>query len=113
MENEHTNGTPVMEADSRADAESSRLVEIDLTLAEAEALKGWAIKPCKDGSLAIDDSEVKPALVKLGRAIDFARAVASVRDALDGAGLYTDGLSDSEVADLGRQISQASLNRVA
>jgi hypothetical protein len=125
MDHEQTNGTPVMEGDAHVDdgdsrvhegdshvhAGSERFVDVDLTLTEAEALKSWAIKPAKDGSLAIDDAAVKPALVKLGRAIDYARAVSAVRDTLEGAGLYTDGLSDSEVADLGRQISNASLHR--
>ena len=119
MEDEHSNGAQMMEPEPTGYDEptsyedSTRMVEIDLTLGEAETLKAWAMKPAADGSLAIDDAAVKPALVKLGRAIDFARAVAAVRTALEGAGLDTESLSDAELADLGREISQAPLKRGA
>ena len=41
-------------------------VSLELTLAEAEAVKSWLLKPSADGSAAIDDENAKSVMVKLG-----------------------------------------------
>jgi hypothetical protein len=82
---------------------------IELTLGEAEALSSWVGKPTTDGTSAMDDPVANVALTKLLRAIDYARAIDSVRDALEQAGLSSEQLSDDEVLELGQRISKAPL----
>ena len=38
-------------------------VSLELTLAEAEAVKSWLLKPSADGSAAIDDENAKSVMV--------------------------------------------------
>ena len=51
-------------------------VMLELTLAEAEAVKSWLLKPAADGSAAIDDENAKSVMVKLGAKLDFIEGVA-------------------------------------
>src|SRR5687767_7275731 len=44
---------------------------LELTLAEAEAVRTWLLKPAADGSAAIDDEHAKSAMVKLGAKLDY------------------------------------------
>lgn len=90
-----------------------RPLVIELTLSEAEALSSWVGKPTSDGSSAMDDTVANVALTKLLRAIDYARAVDSVRDALEQAGLSSAELSDEDVLELGQRISRAPLQHPA
>jgi hypothetical protein len=102
MSIEVTNGLP-------EGAEQS--VSLELTLAEAEAVKSWLLKPCADGSAAIDDENAKSVMVKLGAKLDYIQGVQRVRDELEQAGFPTDQLSDDDVADLGRRIAESPIRR--
>jgi hypothetical protein len=84
-----------------------RMLELELTLPEAEALKSWVAKPGSDGSSAMDDPAANGALAKLMRAIDHARSIDVVREALEGAGLPTARLSDAEILVLRERIAKA------
>ena len=86
-------------------------VTLELSLAEAEAVKSWLLKPAADGSAAIDDENAKSVMVKLSAKIDFIEGVARVREELEGAGFPTDTLSDEQVADLGRRIAESPIRR--
>ena len=88
-------------------------IVLDLSLAEARALKGWLLKPAGDGSSALEDETLKPTLVKLGSALDYIDGVTTVRHELEQAGFPTEGMSDEQVAALGRKISEAPLRRLA
>lgn len=102
MSIEVTNGLPEG-ADSH--------VSLELTLAEAEAVKSWLLKPAADGSAAIDDENAKSVMVKLGAKLDYIQGVQQVRDELEQAGFPTAQLSDDEVADLGRRIAESPIRR--
>jgi ketosteroid isomerase-like protein len=84
--------------------------QITLTFSfdEAEALNRWLLKPAQDGSLPADDSAVLPGLMKIRGAVEHAQAIAAVRHELEQAGIPTQHLSDQQVAQLGRRISQAA-----
>jgi len=97
MSTEVTNGTPE--------------IVLELTLAEAQGLKSWLLKPVADGSAAIEDEDVKAVMMKLGGSLDYIEGVASVRHELASAGFETATLSDAQVAELGRRISEAPLRR--
>ena len=79
-----------------------RMLQIELTLSEAEALKSWVAKPAANGALA-----------KLMRAIDHARSIDAVREALEGAGLQSARLSDAEILVLRERIAKAPTQNVA
>jgi ketosteroid isomerase-like protein len=81
---------------------------VDLTFEEAEALAKWLVKPAQDGSAAIDDSTVRPALMKLRAAVEREQAVRNVRRELEQAGIQTQHLTDQQVVQLGRRISAAT-----
>ena len=92
-----TNGRPeVQHADSA--------FTLELSVAEAQALRSWLLKPAADGSSTMDDGVLKPVMVKLGSELDFRDGVATVRQELEQAGLPTAILTDEQVADLGRRI---------
>ena len=86
-------------------------VSLELTLAEAEAVKSWLLKPSADGSAAIDDDNAKSVMVKLGAKLDYIQGVQRVRDELEQAGFPTEQMSDDEVADLGRRIAESPIRR--
>ena len=86
-------------------------VSLELTLAEAEAVKSWLLKPSADGSAAIDDENAKSVMVKLGAKLDYIQGVQRVRDELEQAGFPTVGMTDDEVADLGRRIAESPIRR--
>ena len=90
---------------------ADQTVTLELSLAEAEAVKSWLLKPAADGSAAIDDEHAKSVMVKLGAKLDFIEGVARVRDELEQAGFPTDTLSDEQVADLGRRIAESPIRR--
>ena len=80
---------------------------------EARALNEWLLRPLADGSSPLDDAVLKPALLRLREALDYADGVSKVRDELEQAGLPSERLSDEQVADLGRRIADAPLRRAA
>ena len=92
--------------------DDSRPLTLELSLAEARALRSWLLKPLGDGSTALDDNLVKAATVRLGTELDFIEAVDSVREELEAAGFQTEDMSDQEIAELSRRISQASSQRL-
>lgn len=83
-------------------------ISLDLGLQEAQALRAWLLKATVDGATSLDDPLVDSALTKVGRAVDFVQAIESVRHELEHAGLDVDRLSDEDVRDLGRRISDAA-----
>jgi hypothetical protein len=83
-------------------------ISVDLGLQEAQALRAWLLKASVDGATSLDDPLVDAALTKLGRAVDTAAAIENVRRELEQAGLDVDRLSDEDVRDLGRRISDAA-----
>ena len=83
-------------------------ITLTFTFEEAEALNRWMLKPAQDGGLAADDSAVMPGLMKIRTAVEHAQAIAAVRRELEQAGVPTQHLSDQQVAQLGRRISQAA-----
>lgn len=88
-------------------------VTLELSLSEAAALRAWLLKPAADGSAAIDDGALKPVMVKLGSLLDYVEGVSAVRQELEQAGFQTEGMSDDQVAELGRRISSTTLRRAS
>ena len=103
MATQVSNGVPEAPADGG--------VSLDLSLAEAEAVKAWLLKPSADGSAAIDDENAKSVMVKLGAQLDFVQGVQQVREELETAGFPTENLSDDQVAELGRRIAESPIRR--
>lgn len=83
-------------------------IVLDLSLQEAEALRAWLLRAAVDGSTSLDDPLVSATLTKLGRAVDVAQATENVRRELGQAGVDVGQLSDEEVRELGRRISDAA-----
>jgi ketosteroid isomerase-like protein len=83
-------------------------ITLTFSFEEAEALNGWMLKPSQDGGIAADDPAVLPGLMKIRHAVEHAQAIAAVRHELEQAGIPTQHLSDQQVAQLGRRISQAA-----
>jgi ketosteroid isomerase-like protein len=83
-------------------------ITLTFTFEEAEALNRWMLKPAQDGGLAADEPNVRPGLLKIRTAVEHAQAIAAVRHELEQAGVPTMHLSDAQVAQLGRRISQAA-----
>lgn len=83
-------------------------INLSFSLEEAEALNRWLLKPSQDGALAADDAAVHPGLMKIRSAVEHAQAITAVRHELEQAGVPTQHLSDQQVAQLGRRISQAA-----
>jgi ketosteroid isomerase-like protein len=83
-------------------------ITLTFSFEEAEALNRWLLKPSQDGALAADDSALNPAMMKVRSAVENAQAITAVRHELEQAGVPTQHLSDQQVAQLGRRISQAA-----
>jgi hypothetical protein len=88
-------------------------ITMDLSLTEAQALKGWLLRPSSDGGSALDDDQLKPALMQLDTALNYVEGVSTVRRELEAAGFNTESMSDQEVAELGRRIADTPLRRAA
>jgi hypothetical protein len=84
-------------------------ITLDLSLDEAEALRAWLLRASVDGTTSLDDPYVNGVLGQLGRSVDSVRAVANVRLELGQAGLDVAHLSDEQVRELGRRVSEAAL----
>ena len=89
-------------------AGSGTQLTLTFSFEEAEALNRWMLKPSQEGGLAADDATVRPGLMKIRTAVEHAQAIAAVRHELEQAGVPTQHLSDQQVAQLGRRISQAA-----
>lgn len=92
----------------RFELESEARIPLDLPLNEAEALRTWLLKPAADGTTSLDDPVLNGLLTKLGRAVDVVRATVNVRRELQQAGLEVSHLSDEQVRELGRRVSDAA-----
>jgi hypothetical protein len=90
-----------------------RPVNVELNVAEAEALRAWLNKPAADGTIALDDNHVKSAAMKLGSALDLVEAIGTVRKELQDAGLEIETLSDEQIVELGARISRTGLHRLS
>ncbi len=82
---------------------------LELELQEAEALRAWLLKATAEGVTSLDDPLVNGALAKLGRAVDTVHATVNVRRELEQAGLEVAHLTDEQVRDLGRRVSEAAM----
>lgn len=108
---ELANPGPAAARDSRPQAAPGapgNQITLTFTFEEADALNRWMLKPAQDGGLAGDDAGVRPGLMKIRTAVEHAQAIAAVRHELEQAGIPTQHLSDQQVAQLGRRISQAA-----
>ena len=90
-----------------------RPLTLELSFVEAQALKAWLLNSTMDGAAAIEDPGIKPVLMKLGGALDVAEAVVSVRAELERMGFQSDHLSDEEILDFGRRVTQTSVQRLS
>jgi hypothetical protein len=96
-------------ADSPIDAlDPEHRITLDLALDEAEALRLWLLKPAADGSTALDVPLIDGTLTKLARAVDSIRSTLNVRHELEQAGLPVAHLTDDQVRELGRRVSEAA-----
>ena len=93
----------------RPDATPGDSLNLELSVAQAQALRTWLLKPAADGSSTMDDEVLKPVMAKLGHELDYREGVIAVRQELEQAGLATANLSDEQVAVLGRKIADAKL----
>jgi ketosteroid isomerase-like protein len=93
---------------TRAPATGGGQITLTFTFDEAEAINRWMLKPSQDGGLAADDAGVHPGLMKIRSAVEHMQAILAVRHELEQAGVPTQHLSDQQVAQLGRRISQAA-----
>ena len=100
--------TDQMTESSFADFDSEMLM-LELELPEAEALRAWLLKATAEGVTSLDDPLVNSALAKLGRAVDGVHATVNVRRELEQAGLDVAHLTDEQVRELGRRVSDAAL----
>jgi hypothetical protein len=97
----------------RPDATPGDSLTMELSVAQAQALRTWLLKPAADGSSTMDDEVLKPVITQLCHELDFRDGVHAVRLELEQAGLATANLSDEQVAVLGRKISDAKLRPAA
>ena len=108
MTDSDTNGTAEVATVPEPEAAERALIQLDLELAEADALHQWLLKASSEGVSALDDPHVSGALKKLSHSLDFIHTVATVREELEQTGLDTQGMSDEQVADLTRRIREAN-----
>jgi hypothetical protein len=93
----HTNGNVVAVAPK---------IVLELELEDAESLHAWLLKATADGVPSLDDPEVSATLAKLGRSLEDVHVVQNMRRDLGEAGIDAAHLSDEQVRELGRRISQ-------
>ena len=86
-------------------------LKMEFTVAEAQALRNWLLKPAVDGSSTMDDEVLKPVMDRLCHELDHREGVAAVRHELEQAGLATARLTDEQVASLSARISEHKLRR--
>lgn len=91
------------------DFDAGTTLALELELQEAEALRAWLLKATAEGVTSLDDPLVNGALAKLGRAVDAIHATVNVRHELEQAGLAVAHLTDEQVRELGRRVSEAAL----
>ena len=87
---------------------SESQITLELTLAEAEALRGWLLTATVSGASCLDEPLVNQVTTELAHRLDTARATASIRRELEEAGLDVSHLSDEHVRSLARRVSEAA-----
>jgi hypothetical protein len=92
-----------------ADLDAGQAITLELRLAEAQALRNWLMKPTKDGANSLEEPLVSHFLANLGRAVDGVQAAVNVRRELEQAGLTVAHLSDEQVRELGRKVTEAAM----
>lgn len=97
---------------STTDQGTEPRIALDLSFAEAEALRAWLLRAAADGATSLDDPLVSETLSKLGHALDDLYTIINIRRELEHAGLDIAHLSDEQVRDLGRRVSEAALPSV-
>ncbi len=105
---ETANIDPAPSGNGQPSSAAAGQITLSFSFEEAEALSRWLLKPSQDGGLAADDPAVAPGMMKIRSAVEHAQAIAAVRHELEQAGVPTQHLSDQQVAQLGRRISQAA-----
>jgi hypothetical protein len=98
--------TPDLEFDA---LDRDARLTLELSLDEAQALREWLLKASAAGTNSLDDPLVSSCLTTLARALDTIQATANVRRELEHAGLDIAHLSDEQVRELGRRVSEAAL----
>ncbi len=83
-------------------------IVLEFGLSEAQALRAWLMKPTKDGANSLEDPLVSRVLANLARAVDSVQAALNVRRELEQAGLAVAHLSDDQVRELGRKVTEAA-----
>jgi hypothetical protein len=101
--------TDQMTEPSFGEFDSGTMLALELELREGEALRAWLLKATAEGVTSLDDPLVNSALSKLGRAVDAVHATVNVRHELEHAGLDVAHLTDDQVRELGRRVSDAAL----
>src|SRR4051812_30866438 len=89
-------------------ADHTRLT-LEFSLNEADALRSWLLKSVLDGATALDDALVSAALGTISQAVDAAHATSNIRCELEAAGLDVKHLTDEQVRELGRRVSDAAI----
>ena len=89
------------------DLDGEPKLTLELGMHECEALRTRLLKPAADGTLSLDDALVNGVLTKLGRALDAVHAAENVRRELEEMGLDVSHLTDEQVHELGRRVSDA------
>jgi hypothetical protein len=89
-----------------ADAGPEPTIALELGLEDAETLHAWLLKATADGVASLDEPQVSATLAQLGRALEDVHVVMNMRRELAEAGVSATHLSDEQVRDLGRRISQ-------
>jgi hypothetical protein len=89
------------------DLDGEPKLTLELGMHECEALRTRLLKPAADGTLSLDDPLVNGVLTKLGRALDAIHAAENVRRELEEMGLDVSHLTDDQVHELGRRVSEA------
>ncbi len=83
-------------------------IKLELKLGEAEALREWLLRATVNGTSCLDEPLVNRVITSLGHTLDTMRAIASIRRELGEAGLNVAHLSDDQVRDLARRVSDAA-----
>lgn len=83
------------------------LISLHLDLDQADALRTWLLKSTINGASCLDEPLVSHMLTDLGHRLDTIKAAANIRRELLEAGLDVAHLSDEQVRELGRRVSEA------
>ena len=91
-----------------ADSGPDSLISLDLDLGQADALRTWLLKSTVNGASCLDEPLVNQILTELAHRLDTIKAAANIRRELMEAGIDVAHLSDEQVRELGRRVSEAA-----